>query len=220
MTITLLVITDGRQECLQRTLDSFYLNVDTTVFDRHVIVNDCGERPDYSDWVDTLGFDEHLRPTAGRRGYAGAIAAGWDAVNGADFVFHLEDDFEFRRPVDLRAMIDVLIDCPYLAQMALRRQACNDDETTAGGVVELQATEFFDRHDGTSDWLEHRCFWTMNPNVYPAWVVERGWPQAPQSEGRFGLELFEDPTIFCGYWGRREDRPWVHHIGVRVGTGY
>jgi glycosyltransferase involved in cell wall biosynthesis len=222
MTVTLLVMTDGRRHCLQAALTSLYLNVDTTVFDQHVIVNDCAEDPDFADWIDTLGFDRHLRPVAGRRGFAGAINAGWRAAAGSDYIFHLEDDFVFQRQVDVRAMIDVLAKRPHIAQMALCRQPCNDGEAAAGGVIELQATEFFDHHDGNFHWLEHRCFYTTNPAVLPAWLIARGWPQEPKSEGLFGLRLFEDPRMVCAYWGRRGDQPWVHHIGDRhsTGTGY
>lgn len=219
-TLTLLVITDGRQECLHRTLESLDLSVDLDVISRRVIVNDCGENPAFGDWLDTLGFDEHLRPATSRRGFAGAIAAGWKAAGDSDYVFHLEDDFIFQRPVNLQHIMKVLADHPHLAQMALRRQAWNDEEVKAGGVVESRPSEFVDCSDGEAQWLEHRCFFTTNPAVLPAQTVAREWPQVQHSEGIFGLKLFEDPQTTCGYWGRREHLPWVRHIGVRGGIGY
>jgi hypothetical protein len=220
MSLTLLAITDGRQDCLRRTLESFELSVDPLLVDRRVVVNDCVEDPAFGDWLDTLGFDEHLRPLPIRRGFAGAIAAGWEATGDADYVFHLEDDFVFQRHIDLKLMTGVLADRPHLAQMALRRQAWNEDEVRAGGVIESRPAEFVDRREGGAHWLEHRCFFTTNPSLLPACTVARGWPQVQHSEGIFSLSLFENPQATCAYWGRREDPPWVHHIGARSGTGY
>lgn len=224
--LTLLVITDGRFDCLRRTLASARDHLDLRRFGQSIIVNDCPD-PRFGHLVDDLTlfgpqhFDLHLRPTPRRRGFAGAIRAGWRAVSRADFVFHLEDDFEFRRDVDLDAMCGVLAAHPHLAQMALRRQPWNEAERAAGGVIEQHPEDYLDATDGTYHWLEHRRFFTTNPSLYPRWVVDRGWPQTEQSEGMFGISLFADPQVACGFWGQRDDPPWVMHIGhERVGTGY
>jgi glycosyltransferase involved in cell wall biosynthesis len=220
--ITLLVITDGRQEYLRRTLASFDLCINPLTISRRIIVNDCPDH-DFCDWIDAdLDFDEHVRPLPHRRGFAGAIAAGWEIAKGADYVFHLEDDFIFTRHVDLRAMAAVLDAHPEMAQMALRRQPWNDVEQLAGGVVEARPEEYRDHHDHSGhQWLTHQLFFTTNPSLIPQWVINRGWPQVSQSEGVFGLELFQDPQVVCGYWGQRADPPWVLHIGEgRAGTGY
>jgi len=218
--LALVVFTDGRRDCLQRTLASFDLSVDPALIDRRVVVNDCVESPEYGYWLDTLGFDEQIRPLDARRGFAGAVATGWEAVADADYVFHLEDDFVFQRHVDLKLMVEVLDGHPELAQMALKRQPCNDDELRAGGVVELRSTDFMDCVDHGAWWLEHRCFFTTNPSLIPSATIARGWPRVERSEGVFSLSLFEDLNAVCGYWGRRSDPPWVHHVGTRVGTGY
>jgi hypothetical protein len=90
--ILLVVMTDGRRECIERTIPSF----------------DVFSHPD------------------GRQGFGGAIRFAWELVRwlpgGDRFVLHLEDDFVFRRPVDLMAMAHVLDDEPHLVQLALRRQ--------------------------------------------------------------------------------------------------
>lgn len=212
--ITLLVLTDGRRGYLGRTLNSFELSVTQAPIGRRVIVNDCPDDPEHEAWIDTLGFDTHLRPEPRRRGFAGAIAAGWEAVDGTDFVFHLEDDFIFTRHVDLVAMARVLDAHPYLTQMALRRQAWNDGEVAAGGVIEQHPDAYQDRSAGPNHWLEHRLFFTTNPSLYPRWIRDRSWPACAGSEGTFSLGLFEDPALRSGYWGRRTDDPWVLHIGV------
>jgi hypothetical protein len=218
--ITLLVITDGRRACLQRTLESFQLATRAEHITRRIIVNDCPD-PAFRAWVDTLGFDLHVPPERKRRGFAGAIITGWEAVGAAPYVFHLEDDFCFTRHVDVRAMIKVLAEQPHLAQMALRRQPWNETEIAAGGVVEAQPDAYEDRSDGYHHWLEHRMFFTTNPSVYPQWVRELGWPLTKHSEGIFSQQVFGDPAIRSAYWGLRTDGPWVLHIGeIRTGTGF
>lgn len=218
--ITLLVITDGRRECLEHTLDSFTTNVDQSLIEHTVIVNDSPD-PDYRDFVDDLGFDLHVPPAPRKRGFAGAIAAGWANLIGTEYVFHLEDDFTFNRTVDLPALAGVLQEHPHLVQMALRRQPWNELEIEAGGVVESHPDWYEDATDGTHHWLEHRAFFTTNPSLYPTWVTALGWPQCPNSEGVFSHLIFGDAARRSGYWGHRDDAPWVHHIGAqRIGIGH
>jgi hypothetical protein len=160
-----------------------------------------------------------------RRGFDGAIGRAWQVLadrSTADWVFHLEQDFLLRRPVDLDAMAAVLAAHPYLTQMALRRQPWSRPERVSGGVVEMHPEAYTDRADDQGRcWLEHRLFWTTNPSLYPAGLCRRGWPVGPQSEGRFALEVFTDLGARAGYWGARTDEPWVEHIGhERVGHGY
>lgn len=217
---TLLVITDGRRDCLQRTLDSFELCVNQANIGRRVIVNDCPD-PGYAEWIDTLGFDTHVKPLRRRRGFGGAIAAGWAAIGDTDYVLHLEDDFLFTRYVDLKAVIRVLESHPHLVQIALRRQPWNEEEKAAGGIIEMNLDQYVFCGNGADCWIEHRMFFTTNPCVYPRWVRDRGWPQGEYSEGVFGHQLFEDPNLKSAFWGKANDLPWVLHIGdQRTGTGY
>jgi hypothetical protein len=220
--IALLVITDGRRTCLQRTLDAFDESTAPGHIADRVVVNDCAEGPAFTDWVDTLGFDLHVRPEPRRRGYAGAINAGWVAVRSLqpEFIFHLEDDFIATRYLDLRAMATITADRS-LAQMALRRQPWNEVEAAAGGVVEVHPEAYVDCSDGQHGWLEHRMFFTTNPSLYPIAMTDSPWPDKAASEGHFSHRIFEDPSVRCAYWGTRYDPPWVIHIGAeRIGTGY
>lgn len=157
-------------------------------------------------------------------GFAGAIQWAWDQVRAtdADYVFHLEADFTFNHDVPVASMIEVIESYPRLAQMALMRQPVNDAERAAGSMVDYLG------HDAElhSDivlrawWLEHRRYFTTNPSVYPRWVVERGWPDMPDSEGHFGIKLLaERPETRFGIWGAGEE--WVEHVGEhRTGRGY
>jgi hypothetical protein len=219
--IALMVITDGRAACLDQTLASFDEMVGMTQIARSIIVNDCPD-PDFACMVDGLGFDEYVAPQAERRGFAGAIQAGWDAIGDCDYVLHLEDDFTFEVPWNISNVATFLHHYAHIAQVALRRQAWNAQERAAGGVVEAWPDQFRDCHNYVLNWhwLEHTLFWTTNPSIYRRSIVELGWPQERASERIFGNRI-KDLGLVNAYWGRREDPPWVKHIGTeRTGSGY
>lgn len=195
MTVALLLISDGREDYLQATRRSAAFCL-----------------PEFDQVV-------HIDDTHHSLGYAGAIQAGWDKVD-TDYVFHLEGDFTFNRPVPLDRMIEVLEHNSHLVQLALLRQPWNPQEVAAGGVWQQHPDSYIHRGLGDYRWLEHARFFTTNPCLYPRWIVDRGWPQVPQSEGMFGLKLFaEDPARRAAFWGNGEE--WVTHIGQeRAGHGY
>jgi hypothetical protein len=200
VTIALLLISDGRDEYLQRTRTSLVEMLPR--FDHVIHVDDR----------------EH------RLGFAGAIQEGWRQVLETDarYVFHLEQDFTFNRPVDVAGMATVLQARPHLAQLALRRQPWNDAERAAGGIVEQHPDDYVERSLGPYRWLEHRRFFTTNPCLYRTWICRQGWPDGADSEGRFGIRLLETkPEARFGYWGARDSGEAVTHIGEhRAGNGY
>lgn len=196
MTVCLLLIHDGREDYLERTLASARECLPT--FDQRIVVDDS---------THTLGF-------------AGAIQHGWGQAE-TDWIFHLEADFTFNAPIDVRGMIATLDRHQHLAQLVLKRQPWNAEEKAAGGIVELHADDFTERYDGRSVWTEHRRFWSTNPGVYHRRFVELGWPQEPFSEGVFTHRLLADPDLRFAFWGGKYAPPLVEHIGLRrAGTGY
>lgn len=220
--ITLLVITDGRAHCLDRTINS--VDEQLPDFDRRVIVNDSVDYT-YGSWLEERygGRFDIIHPDGTKRGFAGAIQAGWEdiASTSADWVWHQEDDFLINRYVPIHRMCDVMLRHPELVQLALVRQPWSSDEIAAGGLLEQAPNDYRDRDEAGDQWLEHRRFFTTNPSLYRASLCHAGWPQVPRSEGIFTHWLLEDPAVRFGYWGRRSDKPWVTHIGnERVGTGY
>lgn len=182
------------------------------------------------------------------RGFCGATRDAWlDAsVGDHDHVFWLEHDFVISRPVDLRQLADVLNQHPMLAQMALMRDAVNQEEKAAGGLYESRRGQYDARRslapaaegsvrdvaemrnvpeaflgDRTMvDWVEHRAYLTSNPSLMARGFMRANpWPaeHAEECEGRFGLELRAAGYTF-GAWGNGE--PWCTHIGHRTGFGY
>lgn len=214
MTVCLLTIGDGRDEYHDRSIESAFAHLPISLI------------------TDIVGVDDR----AHELGFAGAIQQGWDKAlaTGADWIFHLEADFTFNQPVPLARMIAVLEHRPYLAQIVLKRQAWNEQERAAGGIIEQHPGDYEDRceliptsgpawnaPERREHWVQHRRFFSTNPCVYPARIARLGWPQVPQSEGMFTHKLLKDPHLRFAFWGARNDGPLVHHIGdERAGRGY
>lgn len=223
MVVAVLVMTDGRHEYLTQAIDSAreHLKGPISEWWMHDDTGSEGHRSQLRDWYPAFG---HIGHNA-RRGFGGAITHAWEILSRhskADWIFHLEQDFIFTGPVPLTDMIEVMEANPHLAQMALRRQAWNEAEKAAGGVVELNPESYTSRQDMLGrHWLEHRIFWTTNPSLYRRSMTKLGWPNVAKSEGHFTQYLLKDPAIRFGYWGARGSGIWTEHIGhTRTGRGY
>ncbi len=238
--IALLVLTDGRLDCLAATMTSIAHHLYGPIT-RWVMHDDSGDPVLQDRLGKTLRREDpawELVCTPARAGFGGAIQSAWRHLRDDPkirFVAHFEDDFVLTRPVNLAAMATVLTARPHLAQMALRRQAWNPTERAAGGVVECDPEAYADMDDAHGNqWLEHRLWWTTNPSLYRRDLTLVGWPDGHASEGQFSHRLLAagmhlpardrwipPADVRFGYWGAREDGPWVEHIGTaRAGTGY
>lgn len=228
--IRLQVMTDGRRDCISKTIDSALEHLKGPITE-YVIHDDSGDLDNHEWLLDNFPmFSVHA--SREREGFGKAIISSWreiDENSNSWFVFHLEDDFIFNREIDLLRMSRVIGVNPHLAQMALRRQPWNDLERRAGGIVELNPDAYVEHSGVNGDWLEHRLFFTTNPCLYRTGLVKTEWPDIQHSEGIFSHKLLEEglpwmrspECIRFAFWGKRSDDPWVHHIGEqRIGTGY
>lgn len=198
MKIALLFITDGR-ESAPKAWSSLAANLPVRDYDYRVVrVNDSDHK---------LGFH-------------GAIQEGWDRIPAdVQYVFHQEDDFIHDQAVPLSAMVWLLEQHQDLAQVSLKRQAVNEREREAGGIVEADPVDFSHQTDGDITWTEHRRYFTTNPSLYRRNLISAGWPQEPNSEGAFTHRLLDNGYRF-GIYGAPFDPPRVTHVGKRQGTGY
>lgn len=201
MSVALLIVDDGREDYLARCRENLaeYL----PPFEHTVLIDDSEH---------TLGFD-------------GAVRKGWELVltTGCEYVIHWESDFLANERVPLGRMIACLRRNPHLTQMSLLRQAVNNEEKAAGGIVQAYPDEFHEVRENGDVWVQTRRFiFTTNPSVYAIDMCKRAWPKAPESEGKFGAHLRSDiPGAAAGIWGGKWDAPRVEHIGeVRAGNGY
>lgn len=228
--VGLMIITDGRDEYLKRSIDSVENMVPYGFTDR-VIFDDSGDdmyrlslQERYGVWYTIKGLGEP------RLGFTGNVRRMWDYVSqsGLDYVFHLEGDFTFNVGIDIDMMLVALnagsIGDRYLIQMALRRQPWNQEEINAGGIVEQHPEDYEDVSYAGLKWLEHRRFFTTNPSLYRAELCRSvDWPDRKNSEGHFSINTlaYYGPGSRFAFWGRRQDTPMVHHIGnERKGIGY
>ena len=204
--LALMVITDGRWDYLQRTLESAAVALDWP-WHQKILVDDSGEELGFS--PDGFKFVKNLP----RRGLAGAIQSGWDALNkDIDYVFHLEDDFIFPDVVDIELMIELLEYEPELAQVALLRQPWSPEEQQAGGIYSIEPERFKQKYG----FVQQSHLFTFNPCLYPIGVAR---------DYRAGLEaeltanLLADDWRF-GYLGELGDDPKTIHIGIRRSRNY
>jgi hypothetical protein len=228
-----MVFTDGRRECLERTLASFDAKLHGD-FDYRVMIDDSADT-DYGCLLDEEFPNFTIVHHPEKQGFCGAIRSGWSWARRQpiDFVFHLEDDFELVSDIRLDDVATLLCTNPHLAQVALKRQPVNDVERAAGDLVAMWPDEFRAHDDGRRQWLTHRLWWTTNPCLYRRAILDCAWPDPPGCEATFGQQLLADgfpghgrewiagPDVRFAFWGRRDDLPAVHHIGdTRVGHGY
>lgn len=227
--IALLVITDGRDEYLRQTLDSAAEMLGPGITERWMF-DDTGDEAYRRRLVERHPTFKHI-DAGPRQGFGGAIRASWDLLaqlSTARFVFHLEADFTFPRPVDLHAMAQLLDDSPNLAQLALRRQPWGD-EPRPGGFMQQYPDWYEDWTASGREWVETTRNFTTNPSLYRRDLCRWGWPADPHSEGVYGFRLREaglpwgvpGEAVRFGYWGSKASGEWCHHIGhERTGTGY
>lgn len=222
MNIQMLVFTDGRRECIERTMASFREHL----IGEHgvTIINDCPDlgyatflRQKFADGTTSI-IHHHIR-----QGFGGAIRSGWASLPPkTDYVFHLEDDFELVEDIELSTLVDILVERPDVVQVALKRQPWNHEEREAGGIVELHSSDFLEEQTSMGPITTHRRFFTTNPSLYRASLTQASWPQVDHSEGIFTHQLlYRDMNTRFAFLGGKFDPPKVIHIGhERVGTGY
>jgi hypothetical protein len=219
MKIVLLVFTDGRADCLLRTIQSFEKNLSGSI-DARLLIDDSAN-PGYSQWLNDNFSDYAIFHNEKRLGFAGAVQRGMKALpKDTDFVFWLEDDFVLLRKIKLSDLAAILSEHPYLSQIVLKRQPVNSIEKQAGGIVEIKPDDFTEVTERGKVWTEHSRNFSTNPSLVPYSITQLGWPDAPDSERKFSGMLKANGYRFA-FYGKKFEQPMVEHIGdQRVGTGY
>ncbi|HCR52128.1 TPA: hypothetical protein DIV48_00585 [Candidatus Kaiserbacteria bacterium] len=216
--VTLLIMTNGRGEYLERTLST--LGKLHASFSRVLIHDDSGDNT-YRKWLERFKYEI---AATDRVGFAKAMISAWQKLkeDANEWVFHLEDDFLFMEDVAVADMIKVMGNNPHLKEIVLLRQPIGSRERKKGGIIASHPERYEDKTDGVHYWVEHRNNFSCNPCVYnKSLVYDYPWPDVPYSERQYGRMLFKDANAKCAYWGKRTDAPRVMHIGdVRVGLNY
>lgn len=227
---TWVITTDGRGEFLDQCIGTWEQASGT--FCAKVILDDSGDHAYRQSLVEKYG-DEWEVVSVGetRMGYVAAMREirSIGIRSDAKFIFHLEDDFQLNRPVNIDSITELLDSNRNIAQMALVRQPWYANEIVHGGVIQAlieQGCRFqekikIDKDKKVVRWLEHRAVWTANPNVFSVEVARMDYPDVPYSESAFMRQLNTNTALVCAYWGTLSDEPYVTHIGdYRNGHSY
>jgi hypothetical protein len=203
-----------------------------------IVVDDSGDAAwrhelDLADGLELVRVDDEPA------GYTRAMAKVWEVARTAgDRFLFVEEDFQFRRPVDLAELHTVLHHNPSLAQVALQRAPWYRNEKACGSVIKAQL-ERVARERGTATltpkwisgsvlappslaWVEHDAGITCNPSLWSTAVLEHDWPQVEWSETAMGDRLRDDGLI-SAWFGKDGDEPHVEHVGAHrsaTSTGY
>src|SRR5207248_6183587 len=126
--VTVVLTSCGRQDLLERTLDSFFLHNTYPVRDFIIIEDGDGRKngrlsKKYQDYLLTW------HDTGTRVGQVTAIDMAYSHVK-TDFIFHCEDDWEFLRPGFIERSLEVLKTDEKILQVSLR-----DKDDTNGHPV-------------------------------------------------------------------------------------
>jgi hypothetical protein len=213
--ISLVVITDGRQSCIEQTIDRFNELINYDFFEK-LIINDSGD-PRYHEFLVNRFPQFNVISHEQRRGLAGAVQSAWDSVSKeSDYVFHLEDDFVFNKSIDISHLAFLLRKNPHLVQMALVRAPVNPPEEEVGGFVFQHLADYSQKED----FFEHGRLFTLNPSLYPMSTVKMGWPDhGGESEFTSKVHTIDKDYRF-GFYGNIYDPPLVTHIGGRRSEGW
>lgn len=209
MRVTLMCITDGRWDYLRDTLASAEMHLDYPFVEK-ILVDDTGTGQAEHALKHLDGWRLVANPQ--RRGLAGAIQAGWDALCDTDYVFHLEDDFTMVGHIPVGDMVRILEAHPELAQLALLRQPWSPEEHQAGSIINMHRN-WYHQADG---YLWHtQGLFTLNPSVYPVAVTSGGAALEAELTDRL-----RDAGYRFGFYGDMDDGPRCWHIGIRRSQGY
>lgn len=213
--VSLVVITDGRQACIEKTINRFNHIIDFDFFEK-LIINDSAD-PRYHEFLVKRFPEFEVISHETRRGLAGAVQSAWASVSReCDYVFHLEDDFIFEKSIDINHMAFLLRRNPHLVQMALVRAPVNPPEEEVGGFVFQHLSDYAQK----DEFFEHGRLFTLNPCVYPMTTVAMGWPDhGGESEFTSKVHSINKDYRF-GFYGNIYDAPLVTHIGGRRTEGW
>jgi hypothetical protein len=196
-------ISDRGDRYLPNCLASFLEHVEPVVKDMH-IVND----------------ELH------RLGMAGAARAAWEWAldTGADYLAHIEEDFEFTRPIPLTDMAAILDHTPRLAQVVLKRQPWSDVEKAAGGQIETNPGAYTQHTEPRLglQWVEHSTLFSLNPCLIPRRTLELSWRTDHHGGAEWAIsDACRAAGMRFAYYGHRDDPPRCTHVGhVRASTGW
>lgn len=217
MKICIIILTDGRNDYLARTLESLESRV---VFPEGAEV--------YKIMVDDWPADRGLKTlkklvkkynidklvlNEENLGIDKTVQKAWSLVpQDTDYIWHQENDFEYLQKIDVSQMISVLNN-PTIVQVALVRQPWFEDEKSSGSLMKTRPHRFKQASVSNVDIVIHRDHFTHNPSIYKTKWIEQ---MEGYSEYKFKDHLLaKNGVLYFSYLGKLEDGHTILHIGER-----
>lgn len=176
------------------------------------------------DPMNLLGPRTIIDDRAHELGMSGAVNAAWQWAVGENltYLFHIEEDFVFRRDFSLRAVLFAL-NWARAAQIVLKRQPWSPEEQAVGNVIRycggtLDPQDMHTEMLGTVRWVRHSSgLFSLNPCVLPFETFSRPYPAGNEAEITAQLRAEERNLA---YFGGIDDPPIVEHVGHQRGAGW
>lgn len=156
-------------------------------------------------------------------GMSGAVNAAWQWALGEnlDYLFHVEEDFVFRRDFSLAAMVFALCWARNACQMVLKRQPWSPEEQAHGDIAAMgYPISQQDMHTdtlGTVRWATHKRIFSLNPCLLPFAIFRNPYPAGNEAEFTTHMRSLGKEFAF---FGGIDDPPIVEHVGHQRSDGW
>ncbi len=215
MKFCVIIINDGRNDYLEKSLNSFSENVifpegseitkiliDDWPLDRdEKLIRKIGKKQGVNKYIfneENLRVDNTVRKI-------------WDNVpSDIDYIFHQENDFIYLEKIHISELVKVL-ESPIIVQCALARQAWFKDERECGTLFNTRPERFRSGNMSGIDIVMHKDHFTFNPSLY-----KRKWLVNIEPFGEYQLShhyLNQNRALWFTYYGKRTDSNRIEHIG-------
>lgn len=217
MKICIIILTDGRNDYLARTLESMEKHLvfpeGSEVF--KIMVDDWPEDRDLKELkklskkykIDKLVLNDS------NIGIDKTVQKAWSLVpEDIDYIWHQENDFEYLDLVNISKMMKVL-ESPIIVQTALVRQPWFPDEKEAGSLMNTRPSRFKQASVAGEDIIIHRDHFTHNPSLY-----KRKWIAQMDNYNEYNFKdyiLKNNSVVYFAYMGKIENPHAIVHIGEK-----
>jgi hypothetical protein len=224
MQIYRIIISDGRKEYFEQTVESF--NRLMTPAPKGTLISDDSQDPAFAEWLDATfsGPEYIIKHHPSKTGLCGSVEWAWANIpSDCQFVHHLEEDFILEQPVNLKEIAFALERAHWLCQVWLMRHPWYTVEVEAGGIYQHRSPKAWQVRSMLYEWNDPNYpiywteynwgrFWTQNPCLYPKRIINRGYPKGPYCEEAMAQWVW-DYGMKSAFWGRPDEVPKVRHIG-------
>ena len=219
--VLVVVFSTNRYDYLEQTLEGLRRHVDfggcgavkTMLIDDYPAARDAARAQALED---RFGVDIVVRHST-NKGLGLSWRETWDAIRArpelGDWIFHLEDDAVFRRPVAVREVIESFASSPDpLTQVFFKRTVCYAPETDF--ISRIEAGTLGKDVTGTGGiGVTQNAYFVAMASVYPRELVTRYVSDKDPHEHTV-RDYFGAWGMTSGMWGARDAPPAVEHVGT------